>query len=192
MGPGSISDPETWVDQHGDYLFRCALLRVRNHTVAEELVQETFLAGLQAKDRFAGLSSERSWLVGILKHKVVDYFRKSSREQVEPESDFKDGEGHQFFDELGQWKHEAGGPKAWNDPSTAVEQKQFWTVMKSCLEELPGRTAKVFSLREIDDLPSDEICDTLNITKANLWVMLHRARNQLRQCLEVKYMGLKE
>lgn len=192
MGPGPGSDPETWVDQHGNYLFRCAILRVRNHTVAEELVQETFLAGLQAKDRFAGLSSERSWLVGILKHKVVDYFRKNSREQIEPESDRLDGDGQQSFDELGQWNPDATGPKAWNDPTRAVDQKQFWVVMKQCLEKLPGRTAKVFSLREIDEVPSEEICAMLNITKSNLWVMLYRARSQLRQCLEVRYMGLKE
>ncbi len=189
MDKEGLSDPRDWVDKHGDYLYRCAILRVRDQGVAEEIVQETFLAALQAKDRFAGRSTERSWLVGILKHKVVDHFRKSSREQTNPASDLAGSALPDLFDDSGHWKGEAAGPKEWANPSGAVDRKEFWEVMKRCLGELPPRSASVFSLREIDEVSSEEICAMLNLTKANLWVILHRARAQLRHCLEVHYLG---
>ena len=185
-----LSDPQDWLEKYGDYLFRCAVLRVREQTVAEELVQETFLAALQAKERFAGKSTERSWLVGILKHKIVDYFRKSSREQTGVEADVAEEGASQLFDEGGHWKDESSGPKEWGNPGAAVDKKEFWEAMKHCLSQLPSRTATVFAMREIDEMSSEEVCSTLNITKANLWVMLHRARSQLRLCLEVRYMGM--
>lgn len=184
-----LSDPQDWLEQYGDYLFRCAVLRVREQTVAEELVQETFLAALQAKERFAGKSTERSWLVGILKHKIVDHFRKSSREQTGLERDVSEEGLPQLFDDIGHWKDDSSGPKEWINPAAAVDRKEFWEAMKYCLSQLPSRTATVFAMREIDEMSSEEVCMTLNITKANLWVMLHRARSQLRHCMEINYMG---
>ncbi len=157
--------------------------------VAEEVVQETFLAALRARERFAGQSSERTWLVGILKHKINDYFRKITREKPAPEGDLAERELSELFDETGRWKTPSTGPKEWMDPSSALDRQQFWEVMKRCLGELPPRMASAFSLHEIDDMPSEEICTVLNVTKSNLWVMLHRARTHLRQCLEVNYMG---
>ncbi len=191
MEPAQLSDPQDWVEKHGDYLFRSALLRVRNDVVAEEVVQETFLAALQAKERFAGQSSERTWLVGILKHKIMDHFRKSAREQTDPVEDVAQSNLPDQFDEGGHWRKGAAGPKAWADPSGALDRQQFWQALKMCLDKLPPRMASVFSLREIDDVPSEEICSTMKISKANLWVMLHRARMQLRRCLETSYMGVK-
>jgi len=186
-----LSDPQTWVDQHGNYLFRCAQLRVRDPKLAEDIVQETFLAALQARERFAGQSSERSWLVGILKHKVIDHFRKATREQPDQNADLMADEFEELFDESGHWKIETTGPKEWSDPSGALDRKEFWEVLTRCLSELPPRMATAFSLREIDELATEEICAALNITAANLWVMLHRARTHLRRCLEVNYMGLR-
>lgn len=190
-GRHQISDPKTWVDQHGDYLFRCAQLRIRDPKLAEDMVQETFLAALQARDRFAGQSSERSWLVGILKHKIIDHFRKVTRERPDPNVDFMDDEFHELFDEAGHWKTHTTGPKEWADPSSALDRKEFWEVLKRCLSKLPPRMATAFALREIDDMSTEEICATLNITTSNFWVMLHRARTHLRQCLEVNYMGIR-
>ncbi len=190
--PAQLSDPQDWVEKHGDYLFRSALLRVRNDVVAEEVVQETFLAALQARERFAGQSSERTWLVGILKHKIMDYFRKSAREQTNPVEDVAQSELPDQFDEGGHWRRGAAGPKEWADPSGALDRQQFWQALRVCLDRLPPRTASVFALREIDEVPSEDICSTMKISKTNLWVMLHRARMQLRRCLETSYMGVKD
>lgn len=181
-----VSDPQTWVDRHGDYLFRCALLRVRDHEVAEELVQETFLAALQAKDRFAGQSSERTWMVGILQHKIIDRFRQQTRERPaeDPERLGEEFEDAGRFDEAGHWKTDAHGPQDWANPTAALEQRQFWDVLRRCLSELPPRMAQAYALREVDEMTSEEVCETMQLTRSNLWVILHRVRKHLRQCLE--------
>lgn len=186
MDDRQLTDPKDWADKHGDYLYRCALLRVRDSGLAEEVVQETFLAALQARGRFAGGSSERSWMVGILKHKIIDLFRKHCREAP---TEYSEGVAADLdehpFDTQGYWKSHDVGPKNWpDDPSMVLEQKQFWEVLKRCLSELPPKMAQVFSLREVDELSSNEVCATLHITSANLWVLLHRARKHLRTCLE--------
>jgi RNA polymerase sigma-70 factor, ECF subfamily len=187
-----LSNPETWPDRYGDYLFRCAILRVRDKDLAEEIVQDTFLAALKARERFAGQSTERSWLVGIMKHKVVDQFRKNCREQV---CDDPEAIGHEIdhdgsFDDSGHWKLDQTAPLDWPDnPAGILERKQFWDILKRCLGELPPRMAQVFSLREVDELDTEEICEAMNISSSNLWVLLHRARKHLRQCLEVNQFG---
>lgn len=195
MDDRTASDPQTWVEQHGDYLFRCALLRVRDNEVAEDLVQETFLAAIQAKDRFAGQSSERSWMVGILKHKIVDRFRKDIREQP-TEGLGQVGEGLEddgTFDEGGHWKLDRTAPMDWPDnPGGILERKQFWDKLKHCVGELPPKMAQVFTLREVDEVESEEICKMLNLSSSNLWVLLHRARKHLRQCLEIHFFGRRE
>jgi RNA polymerase sigma-70 factor (ECF subfamily) len=192
MPPDALSDPQDWPDLHGDYLYRFALLRIREASVAEEMVQETFLAALQARGRFAGQSTERSWLVGIMKHKIVDHFRKVAREipteDMEGVGAGEDPDG--AFDQNGHWKTGTAAPQDWPDnPAGVLEQKQFWDVLKRCLDTLPPRMAQVFSLREVDEVSSEEICAVLGITASNLWVLLHRARKRLRQCLEARHFG---
>ena len=188
----SLSSPDTWVDQHGDYLYRCAMLRVRDAEVAQDIVQETLLAALQARNSFAGQSAERTWLVGILKHKVIDYMRRASREK--PFEDLEritadDDEEHGFGDH-GHWRNEHVGPVDWAcDPRKMTENAQFWEVLRYCLERLPKRTAQVFSLKEIDGVDSDEVCKVLEVTPSNLWVLLHRARSRLRECFETQWLG---
>lgn len=190
MDERHLSHPKEWPDKYGDYLFRNALLRTQDPGIAEDLVQETFLAALQARHRYAGEATEKTWLMAILKHKIMDYFRKRSRETpVEPESapghDLDNGEG---FDTLGYWKSSSVGPRAWTStPGMVLERKEFWDALQHCLRSLPPREAAVFSLREFDGIASPEICDILNISSANLWVLLHRARKHLRQCLESQY-----
>ena len=187
-----LSDPKEWVDLHGDYLFRWARFRTRDTRIAEDLVQETFLAALQAQDHYQGRSSERTWLVGILKHKIMNYFHKASRERpVQYDEQMTEGSENPFNDQ-GNWKSHTTGPKEWTgDPSQILEQKEFWDVLTRCLAELPPRLAHAFSLREIDDLDSEEICKILNVSATNLGVMLYRARSRLRRCLEINSMGLK-
>lgn len=185
-----LSSPETWVDQHGDYLFRYALLRLRNREVAEEVVQETFLAALQARDRFSGQSSEKTWLVGILKHKVIDHYRKTSKEVHLEEIGVSPWENVESFRTTGEWMGhwtEKAAPIEWANPTKLLEEREFRAALDQCLASLPPRLAQVFILREMEELSTDEICKILGISEANLWVMLHRSWMQLRRSLELSY-----
>ena len=181
---------QRWIEEHGDYLYRFALVRVRDVSVAEDLVQETFLAALQGTRRESGPTAERRWMVGIIKHKVADYFRRIVREPLR-EGDPSDipSIGDDFAAD-GHWKSEAGDGSGWPDnPDGLLERKQFWDVLALCLEKLPSRTAQVFTLREVDEMETDEICRLLHLSQTNLGVMLYRARKQLRTCLSVRYFG---
>jgi len=184
-----------WVEEHGDYLFRYAVLRTKDQELAEELVQETFLAAVKGQDSFLGNSSVRTWLVGILKHKLIDHYRKASRENVLSYDINDDSTINRYFSKDGHWADEFN-PGAWqDDPSQVVEQKEFFSTLDQCLTKLPERLRHVFSLRELEDLSTEEICKVLDITPTNLWVILHRARVSLRDCLEMNWIkpkGLEE
>ena len=178
-------NPENWVDQYGNYLYHFALGRLRNTADAENVVQETFLAALKAKDRYAGKSTERTWLIGILKHKIIDHMRKSYREK--PVTDLQKNEEaiNEFFDHKDIPKRRSSG---WlPDPEELLEKKEFWQVFQKCKEELPRSSSDAFTLREVERVDSKEICEILNITDSNLWVLLHRARLQLKVCLEINW-----
>ena len=180
-------DSETWVDQYGSALYAYALVRVRKPDLAEEIVQETFLAALQAHKRFQGRASEKTWLIGILKHKIVDHFRKVGRERPLTVIDFEDDSMKNIFDHNGNW---IDGPRRWPfDPGKSLEQKEFLKTLHNCLEKLPPRLAQVFVLRELDGLETKEICNVMNISPNNLWVMLYRARLHLRRQLELVWSG---
>lgn len=187
-----LSDPDQWVDLHGNYLFHYTLIRVRNTTVAEDLVQETLLAAFQSKDRYVDQSSERGWLTGILRHKILDHFRRSSREQALFHDEALPEELEERFDDLGLWKRDPPlGPVQWNpDAASQMEGKEFMAALKQCLAKLPQRCADAFVLREMEAVESAKIQELLGVTPANLWVLLHRARMQLRLCLEKNWIGL--
>ncbi len=190
--PG-LSDPERWVDLHGDYLFKYALMRLRDPAKAEDAVQETFLAALKGGQTFGGRSAEKSWLVGILKNKIFDYYRKASRETSFTDLDFyADEESDRFVaDGLGKgsWIHELG-PMEWSsNPGAGLDQEVFWKTFQECAGKLPKNVSAVFCLREMDGVDSKEICAKLDISESNLWVMLHRARMALRRCLETNWFG---
>jgi RNA polymerase sigma-70 factor (TIGR02943 family) len=178
----AASDPTTWLDRHGDALFRYALLRVREPELAEEMVQECLLAALGARERFSGQSSERTWLVGILKRKIIDHARRVARERpteaVDPAELIEQG----IFDDRGFWKT---SPARWGeDPRKLAEDREFWDVLRHCLGNLSPRLAEAFLLRELDRMSSDEVCQVLDVSPTNLWARLHRARLGLRRCLE--------
>jgi len=179
--PRNISTPDEWVDEHGDALYSYALSRLHNPATAEDVVQETFLAALQSKDRFSGRSSARTWLIGILKHKIIDLIRKESREQPLEEIETMESPEETFFDKKGHWRV---APMDWQvHPGKILEQKEFMTVLANCLSHLPERLHRLFVLRELEDQETEEICKVLEITPTNLWVMLYRARMRLRGCI---------
>jgi RNA polymerase sigma-70 factor (TIGR02943 family) len=181
------ANPDRWVDDHGDCLYRYALIRVRNQEAAEDLVQETLLTAMRQVDKFRARSSERSWLCGILKHKICDRFRTLGREMNFTDLEFFSDEHSDRFDGEGHWIDERG-PVDWKpEGEQAMKCGEFWQALQAALDRLPPRVAQVFVLREMDDLPSKDICAMLNISEANLWVMLHRARMALREDLEVNF-----
>jgi len=191
--PNTLSDPEQWVEQHGDYLFRYALARLRDPARAEDMVQETFLAALKGGRKFEGRSQAKSWLVGILKNKIFDHYRKASRETSFTDLEFySDEEGDRFIPDgffKDGWVHELG-PLEWStEPGASLDREEFWRTYHDCNSKLPKNVATVFNLREVDGVESREICAMLNITEGNLWVMLHRARMALRRCLETNWFG---
>ncbi len=194
---GSGTDPLSWVKTYGDYLYNYAYSRLRDESAAEDAVQETFLAALKAREKFGGRSSERTWLTGILKHKVVDSIRKRFRGQPNSDENPLPAEKEHVMnppdgDWAGHWAPDRT-PIDWgNKPDTYLENKEFWEILDACLKGLPERFAAVFALHQMEELPSADICKELDITTTNLWVMLHRTRRQLRRCLEINWIGTED
>ena len=174
--------PEEWLQQYGDYLYRYALSRLRESGVAEEVVQETFVAGLRAAGQYAGKGAERAWLLGILKRKIIDHIRRRNRTSGLSLSQSDEGLADSLFDASGHWRADPRFLSA--QPSDSLEREEFWTALRNCLAKLPPRQADVFVLRELDEAASEEICKELEISTSNLWVLLHRARLQLAKCLQ--------
>jgi RNA polymerase sigma-70 factor (ECF subfamily) len=173
-------DTSRWLEDHGDALYRYALVRVSDPELAGDLVQDTFLSALKGVEDFRGGSSVRTWLVGILKHKIIDHYR---RHRIEiRESDLSAGGGQDDLD------HVEHASDRWSEaPSRLVENREFWTVFERCLSGLPEAHRRAFSMREFDGLAGEEISKVLGVTPTNLWVMLHRARAKLRRCLELNW-----
>jgi RNA polymerase sigma-70 factor (ECF subfamily) len=179
--------PADWVDRHGDALFRYALLRVHDREVAEDLVQDCFLAALDACERFDGQCQERTWLVGILKHKIIDHFRRAAREDKCVELTEHERTERLAFNDRGFWK--ARLARWGRDPHALVENAEFWEVLNRCLGRLPQRLRAAFMLRELEQFSSEEACQVLGLTPTNLWARLHRARLGLRHCLDTHWFG---
>lgn len=177
-------NPEQWVERYGDMLFRFALQRVNDIAIAEDLVQESLLSAINAKARFQGQSSERTWLFAILKHKIIDYYRSKKHETADVEVETIAETTDRFFNENETWRIQL---RHWDtNPQNVYEQKEFLDAFYLCLSKLPQRLADVFVYREIDGLDTEEICKKLNITATNCGVMLYRARMSLRSCIEKK------
>ncbi|HWQ40068.1 MAG TPA: sigma-70 family RNA polymerase sigma factor [Burkholderiales bacterium] len=182
------------LEGHRAYLYRYAMLQLRDASGAEDVVQETLLAALESRSAFAGRSSLKTWLTGILKHKITDLIRSQSRE-VQPEAlrtgdDPEEARAYadQFFDRARR-DHWHAPPQAWEDPELSLEQKRFWEVFERCSAALPRQTARVFAMRELMGLSTESICKELDISPTNCWVILYRARMALRECLELNWFG---
>ncbi len=181
-----LNPPSTWVDKYGDYLYSFALYRIQDDVLAQDLVQDTLVAALHAKERFKGASSEKTWLTGILKHKIIDIIRKKYREPVFEDNILDTQAMHACFDDKGKWKN--GSEKWASNPELLLEQKAFLNIVKKCLQALPKRPARALTLRELEGETTKAICKLLNITTANCWVILHRARFLMRKCIETNWL----
>jgi RNA polymerase sigma-70 factor (ECF subfamily) len=169
------------VEEERPYLLRYASLQLRDSHAAEDAVQEALVAALAGEASFAGRSNLRTWLTGILKHKIVDAIRRSSRD---PEPLPETAEFDALFDETGHWGEP---PAAW--PENSLEQKQFFAVLEKCLAALPAKTAQAFMMREHMGFDTDEICQEIGVTPTHCWVLLYRARMALRECLQTNWFG---
>ena len=169
-------------------LVRFAILHLRNETLAEDVVQDALIAVLEKPDRFAGQSSLRTYVTGIMKHKIIDVLRSAHRErQIETQDDQSEDD---VIDALFRADgHTAQMANRWGDPDGTLEQKDFFRVMEICLEKLPAKTARIFMMREWLELDTEEICKELGCTTSNVWVMLYRARIRLRECLELNWFA---
>lgn len=174
-------DPNTWVNKYADYLFKYAVARVNDSNLAKDLVQETFFAGLKSAKNFEGKAAERTWLIAILKRKVIDYYRKinSNKGKAEVRMNF-----YHDNDKEGNWIEERV-PQTWdNDADKLIETTELKAALEQCIDNLPEKYAMVFRMKTIQEFETEEICKELNITASNLWVIIHRARTQLRRCME--------
>ena len=174
-------DPTKWIDNYSDYLFRYTTVRVNNHEVSKDLVQETFFSGLKSAKNFQGKATERTWLISILKRKIIDHYRKtnSKKGQAEVRMNFyNDGENE------GDWI-EQRVPQSWdNEVEKKLENTELQYQIDLCIEKLPKKYAMVFRMKTIQEVDTEVICKELGISSSNLWVIIHRARMQLRKCLE--------
>lgn len=183
----SSFDPQLWVQKYADVLYVYTVARVTDTGVAEDIVQDTFLSAWKNRESYKGEASEKNWLFSICKNKIIDYYRKNARSVVRtakediPENDFNEAE---------HWTKEAG-PKEWNvDYTGTIETKEFYSVLQSCKNKLQKMQQAVFSMKYLDNLETEEICKVLNITPSNYWVLIHRAKLQLRGCLEKNWINI--
>lgn len=186
--PPADSSPAQWLNHHGDALFRYAVMLVRSADRAEDLVQETLLAALESHNRFTGSASERTWLIAILRNKAVDLRRKQMREarvlgKSDPVMD-------SAFNKFGKWRV---APIAVSmTPQQIIESREFRQVFAGCLRQLPLHFRDAFSLRVVEGLDAAEVCRVLELSPANLWTLLSRARERLRRCLETGWFKQQE
>ena len=177
-----LSELEHCIDQHGDSLFRYAKARVNDAHAAEDLVQQTFVSALNAYHRFTKRASLKSWLTGILRHKILDHYRRKARNPIASATSL-DGSPPDF-DEAGRWREDAA-PADWApNPEETLKRKEFMALFERCLERLPPNAAQAFILREIEGLSSQEVAEIMGLSQSHLWVLMHRSRRLLRKEIE--------
>jgi RNA polymerase sigma-70 factor (TIGR02943 family) len=184
-------NPSLWVKSYGDALFSFTMLRVGNRQVAEDIVQETFISALKAKDEFKGESKEQTWLMAILKNKIIDYYRKkdvlkNARDYLEETQEEFYGN---FFDPSnGHWLQEAA-PRAFaSNADAGLNHDEFLKVVQFCIQKMPSKLVPVFVAKFLDDEDSEKICKDYNLSPSNYWVIIHRAKVLVRACLEKNWL----
>lgn len=179
----NLLDPNLWVDRYSDYLYNYTIVRVNNHEVAQDLISETFFAGLKSKDNFKGEASERTWLISILKRKIIDHYRKinSNKGKAEVRMSYND-EGNE-----GDWLEERVRDPYDKTAEDKLENEELGVAILNCMGTLNEKQAAIFRLKTIDGMDTEAICNEFNITPSNLWVIIHRARKAMADCLETNW-----
>lgn len=182
------SDLASELDALRPTLMRFALLQLRDHAMAEDIVQDALIAVLEKPASFAGQSSLRTYVTAIMKYKIIDALRAGKRmQQIAPQEDQTE---HDVVDALFSANgHAHTMPQSWGDPAATLQQQDFFRVLEICLEKLPAQTARIFMMREWLELETEEICKELDISATNAWVILYRARVRLRECLDLNWFG---
>ncbi len=178
--PNHKIDPNKWIDLYSDYLFNYTISRVSDREKAQDLVQDTFLAGLKSMKNFKGEASERTWLISILKRKIIDHYRKinSKKGKAEVRINYKDSESE------GDWLEERVADPFDKTAEDTLQNNELGEAIHNCLEKLPKKQADVFKMKTILGYETEVICNELNITASNLWVIIHRARTAMADCLK--------
>jgi len=181
-------NPHTWVKTHADYLYAFAIVRVNDDELAKDLVQETFLAALQRVKAFEGKSSERTWLTAILKNKIIDVYRKKSQGLQQVDVAAAEQQQQDFFEEDGHWSV-AHRPTSFGvEEHDPLHNKEFNSILQQCMEKLPALWMSVFTMKHMDDATSENISAELKISPNNFWVIIHRAKLNLRACLQKNWI----
>ncbi|MDX1278774.1 sigma-70 family RNA polymerase sigma factor [Oceanihabitans sediminis] len=174
-------DPNNWIDLYSDYLFNYTITRVNDRDLAKDLIQETFFAGLKSMKNFKGEASERTWLISILKRKIIDYYRKINSNKAKAEVRIK---YNSDTESEGDWLEERVADPFDKTAEDTLENEELGEAIYSCLEKLPEKHAAVFKMKTIEGMDTETICNELNITASNLWVIIHRARTAMATCME--------
>lgn len=180
-----VNDPRIWVEKYSDTLYQFALKRISDKELAKDLVQETFISAWKSAHQYNASASFQTWIFTILKNKIIDHYRKTSAREQSALVDSEDV----FFDEADLWR-KGYYPVEWQVPATAetkLESSEFMRVLDSCKGRLKNIQQQVFVLKYLEGMDSEEICKALLISSSNYWVIIHRAKVQLRACLERKW-----
>jgi RNA polymerase sigma-70 factor (ECF subfamily) len=183
----ALLNTDKWIDNYADYMYNYAIVRVNDSDLSKDLVQDTFFAGLKSAKNFQGKSTERTWLISILKRKIIDHYRKinSKKGQAEVRMNFYDNGENE-----GNWLEERV-PQSWDNQSEkSIENQELKSQLESCIDDLPEKYGMVFRMKTIQEFETEEICKELDITASNLWVIIHRARTQLRKCMEDNWFNI--
>ncbi len=180
--PSSKNDIISWVNLYTSDLYAFTLVKVGQKEIAEDLVQETFLSAYQSYQKFEGKSAPKTWLFSILKHKIADHFRSKYKKSIEPSSSLT----RNYFDENDRWKEECK-PVKWPGEKDLPDDPEFKKALNHCMDMLPQKWSSVVRLKFLEEHDSPSVCSTLEITSSNFWQIIHRAKLQLRNCLEIKW-----
>lgn len=179
--PNHTLKPNDWIKLYSDYLFNYAISRISDRELAKDLVSETFLAGLKSMDNFKGEANERTWLVSILKRKIIDQYRKqnSNKGKAEVRINYNSDPESE-----GNWIEERVADPFDKTAEDKIENSELGLAINNCLSKLPDKQAQVFRMKTLLNYETETICNELNITASNLWVIIHRARTAMASCME--------
>ncbi|WP_316802983.1 sigma-70 family RNA polymerase sigma factor [Pedobacter nototheniae] len=186
----NLTSPHLWVAKYADYLFTYAVSRLNDEEIAKDLVQETFLAGLERIENFEGHSSEKTWLTAILKYKVIDVYRKkSSKITKDKVIAFDEYDREDFFDQNdGHWNDPHRPKEMGIEEPDALISKEFTETLQKCMKKLPALWLAVFTMKHMDEEETAVICSELKVTSSNFWVIIHRTKVNLRACLQKNWI----